>query len=74
MPGMNGLEFFSRLHNDPALTELPVIVLTSSILQPEDRAVLDGASLIMSKSDLSSGTLMDAIDSVLRVDAGIGAA
>ncbi len=59
--------------NDAALTELPVIVLTSSILQPEDRAVLDGASLIMSKSDLSSGTLMDAIDSVLRVDAGIGA-
>ena len=42
MPGMNGLEFFSRLQNDAALTELPVIVLTSAILQPEDRAVLDG--------------------------------
>jgi hypothetical protein len=36
--------------------------------------MLDGTSLIMSKSDLSSGTLMDAIDSVLRVHTGIGAA
>ena len=71
---MDGFEFLSRLHNDAALADLPVIVLTSSILQPDDRAVLDAASLIMSKSDLSSGTLMDAIDSVLRVDAGIGAA
>jgi signal transduction histidine kinase/CheY-like chemotaxis protein len=74
MPGMNGLEFFRRLHNDAALSDLPVIVLTSSILQPEDRAVLSGASLIMSKSDLSAGTLMDAIDNVLRVNAGIDVA
>jgi signal transduction histidine kinase/CheY-like chemotaxis protein len=73
MPGMDGLEFFSRLHNDAELAALPVIVLTSSILKPEYRAVLDGASLIMSKSDLSSVMLMDAIDSALQVGASIGA-
>lgn len=71
---MDGLEFFRRLRNDAALAELPVIVLTSSILQPLDCAVLGAASLIMSKSDLSSGTLMDAIDGVLQVDAGTGVA
>jgi CheY-like chemotaxis protein len=72
MPGMDGLEFFSRLYSNPTLADLPVIVLTSSILPPEDRALLDGASLIMSKSELSSGTLMDAIDSVLQVHARVG--
>ncbi len=50
-----------------------VIVLTSAILQPQERAMLGRASRIMSKSDLSSRTLTDAIEAVLRAGAAIDA-
>jgi len=72
MPGMNGLEFLSRLRKDVTLADLPVIVLTSAIVQPEERNLLDGVATILSKSNLTSGVLVDAIDSVLRVDAAAG--
>jgi CheY-like chemotaxis protein len=74
MPGMNGFELVSRLRTDPSLAELPVIVLTSAILQREERALLHDASLILSKSDLASRALIDAIGSVLRADATVGSA
>jgi CheY-like chemotaxis protein len=67
MPGMNGFELLRRLRRDASLAELPVIVLTSAVLQPEERAALRGASLIMSKSELASGTLAHAISSVVHV-------
>jgi signal transduction histidine kinase/CheY-like chemotaxis protein len=74
MPGMNGTEFFSRLRQDARLADLPVIVLTSAILQPEERSLLHGVSAILSKSNLTSDVLVDAIDSALRVDAAAGTA
>jgi CheY-like chemotaxis protein len=74
MPGMNGLEFLSRLRRDAKLADLPVIVLTSAILQPEERTLLQGVAAILSKSNLTSGVLVDAIESALRVDAAVGAA
>ena len=74
MPGMNGFELVSRLRTDPSLAELPVIVLTSAILQREERALLHDASLILSKSDLASRALIDAIGSVLHADATVGSA
>ncbi len=72
MPGMSGFDVLKHLQTNTALADLPVIVLTSAILQPEERASLLGASLILSKSDLASDTLIDAIRSVLRVDAAVG--
>ncbi len=72
MPGMSGFDVLKHLQTNTALADLPVIVLTSAILQPEERASLHGASLILSKSDLASDTLIDAIRSVLRVDAAVG--
>jgi signal transduction histidine kinase/CheY-like chemotaxis protein len=74
MPGMSGFEFLDRVKQDPALAELPVIVLTSTTPQLEERALLGGASLIISKSDLASGSLTDAIAGVLRLDERVGAA
>jgi len=74
MPGMSGFEFLDRVKRDAALAELPVIVLTSTTLQPEERALLGGASLIISKSDLASGSLTDAIAGVLQLDERVGAA
>jgi signal transduction histidine kinase/CheY-like chemotaxis protein len=74
MPGMSGFEFLDRVKQDPALAELPVIVLTSTTPQLEERALLGGASLIISKSDLASGSLTDAIAGVLRLDERVGVA
>jgi len=65
MPGMNGFEFLRRLRQDGTWADLPVIVLSSAVLEPGERALLRDASLLMSKSELASGTLIEAIDSVL---------
>ncbi|MGA3399708.1 MAG: ATP-binding protein [Acetobacteraceae bacterium] len=66
MPGMNGYEFLARMNNNPALARLPAIVLTSAILAPQERSLLQRASMVMSKSSLSSSTLIDAIQGVLH--------
>ncbi|HET7879761.1 MAG TPA: response regulator, partial [Acetobacteraceae bacterium] len=69
MPGMNGFEFLQCLRQDSRWTELPVIVLSSALLEPGERAMLRQASRIMSKSELGSSALIEAIDSVLRQNA-----
>ncbi len=66
MPGMNGYEFLARMNNNPLFTRIPAIVLTSAILQPHERSLLQRASMVMSKSSLSSTTLIDAIQGVLH--------
>jgi len=75
MPGMDGFEFLNRLRQEPSLKSLPVIVLSSAVLQPDERArLLQAASLILSKSTLAARVLIDAIDSVTRAEAAAGAA
>jgi signal transduction histidine kinase/CheY-like chemotaxis protein len=71
MPEMNGYQFVERLHDDAnwsdaSTTRIPVIVLTSAILGVDERSLLYRASRIMSKSDLSAGALIDAIEDALR--------
>lgn len=66
MPSMNGYEFLARMNNIPSVAAIPAIVLTSAILQPHERSLLQRASLVMSKSSLSSSTLIDAIQGVLQ--------
>jgi hypothetical protein len=51
---------------DARIANIPVIVLTSAILNAEERSLLYRASRILSKSDLSAGTLIDAIEGVLH--------
>ena len=63
---MNGFEFLSRLRQNSTWADMPVIVLSSAVLEAGERAMLRDASLIMSKSELASDTLIGAIDSVLR--------
>jgi signal transduction histidine kinase/DNA-binding response OmpR family regulator len=62
MPGMNGYEFLERLS---AETDIPAIVLTSMILDSEQRQRLGNASNIISKSDLSALALTEAITTAL---------
>ncbi len=73
MPGMDGFSFLSRLREDTSFAGLPVIVLTSSVLHPEERSSLSSTSMVISKSELASDTLVNAIGSVLGAEAGIGA-
>jgi CheY-like chemotaxis protein len=62
MPGMDGYTFLERMTALSTLADVPAIVLTSTVLGPDDRARLRRASLIMSKSELSSSGLVNAID------------
>ncbi len=68
MPGMDGYQFLERLDAQGAL---PAIVLTSMILDSEQRVRLGRAANIVSKSDLSSPMLTAAIGGALT---GSGAA
>ena len=70
MPGMNGYEFLERLS---AETNIPAIILTSMILDNEQRQRLGNASNIISKSDLSAPALTEAITTALA-NAEAGAA
>jgi CheY-like chemotaxis protein len=68
MPDVNGYQFLERVHADANVAGLPVIVLTSAILGPSERKLLQRATRIVSKSELSSSTLIDTIEDVLRRD------
>ena len=70
MPGMNGYEFLERLS---AETNIPAIILTSMILDSEQRLRLGNASNIISKSDLSAPALTEAITTAMA-NAEAGAA
>ena len=47
MPDMNGFAFLNCLRQDISSAELPVIVLTSSILDPQERSSLNSTSMIL---------------------------
>ena len=71
MPEMTGSQFLEQIHDDangstdiPA--NVPIIILTSAILDAEERSLLRRARRIVSKSDLSAGMLSDTIEDVLR--------
>jgi signal transduction histidine kinase/CheY-like chemotaxis protein len=61
MPGMDGFQFLERLGE----ANIPAIVLTSMILNSEQRGHLSRAATILSKSDLSSPMLTAAIGGAL---------
>jgi len=62
MPGMDGYQFLERLD---AEADTPAIVLTSMILDGDQRKRLGRAAKIVSKSDLSSPVLIAAISGAL---------
>ena len=65
MPEMSGYQFLARLRNDANVADVPVIVLTSAILEPDERVLLNYTSSIMSKSDMSSDSSIETIERVL---------
>jgi signal transduction histidine kinase/CheY-like chemotaxis protein len=65
MPGLDGFEFLRRLSASDELRDVPTVVLTSAILDEVQRGRLGAAARIVSKSDLSSPLLLDAIKDAL---------
>ena len=63
MPGMDGYQLLDRLCET---ADVPAVVLTSAVLEPEQRRRLSRAAQIISKSDLSSDVLIAAIDNALK--------
>jgi CheY-like chemotaxis protein len=78
MPEMTGFEVMARLKEDPATTDIPVIVLTSKLLSDEERRRLaPHAASIISKDALAGperpNLLRDALAAVgLPVERGHG--
>jgi signal transduction histidine kinase/CheY-like chemotaxis protein len=65
MSEMNGYQFLERMRDDATVADVPVIILTSAILEPDNRPLLQRASHILSKSDMSSDMLIDTIERVV---------
>jgi signal transduction histidine kinase/DNA-binding response OmpR family regulator len=58
MPRLDGFEVLGRLQADPALREIPVLVLTARRLTAPERQTLGvGAVALLEKSDYSAGEL-----------------
>ncbi len=74
MPGMDGYTFLDRMSASPALAEVPAIVLTSTTQSATDLTRLQRASLVMSKSELSSTELIEAITRAQQVSEPAGMA
>lgn len=66
MPTMNGIEFLGKLKSDPAVKDIPVIVLTNvSDSDITKEAVSAGAALILIKSQAETDDVVAAVKGVL---------
>ena len=66
MGDMHGTEMLKRLREDPTTRALPVVVVTSTVLERADEQELRSqASGIVSKSDLSRHVLGEAVRAAL---------
>lgn len=66
MPGMDGFEFVSRTRNDPALREIPAILVTSRSSAEDRRRGKDvGARAYIVKSEFDQGFLLQTIRGLL---------
>jgi signal transduction histidine kinase/CheY-like chemotaxis protein len=66
MPGIDGREVLRELAADATTRDIPVMILTSSVLDPGERdQLLQHAGQIVSKANVSRDTLGDAVQGVV---------
>jgi CheY-like chemotaxis protein len=66
MPGMDGFEVLDQLKRNPLTRDIPVIVITSKVIDEEDRERLaDKALKILSKETASREEVMAQIEEIL---------
>jgi two-component system cell cycle response regulator DivK len=67
MPDGDGRDVLRRLRQDAATADIPVVVVTSTVLDGAERArLLSSAAALLSKADLSREVLGDAIRAAAR--------
>jgi CheY-like chemotaxis protein len=72
MPGMSGLQVLEQLKAEPATSDIPVIVLSSKVLDLEERRRLDAsAAAILTKGGTATDILAGGIRQAL-IRAGVG--
>lgn len=70
MPEMSGFEVLRRLKEDPVTANIPVVILTSKHLSPDERQLLAAhATRILSKQDLAGS---DSAESLLHALSAAG--
>jgi signal transduction histidine kinase/CheY-like chemotaxis protein len=68
MPGTDGWQVLTELHATAGTRDLPVVIVTSHALEPEERSRLAGAFAVLSKQDLSRTTLAPVVQAAARRD------
>jgi CheY-like chemotaxis protein len=67
MPGMDGREVLKELAADAATGDIPIVILTSSALEANERdQLLQHAAQVLSKANLSRETLGDAVQAAAQ--------
>jgi CheY-like chemotaxis protein len=70
MPGDNGVQLLRALKNDPATSDIPVVVVTSRVLDDaESRELLTMATSILPKGSVSRESAISTIDEAIRTRA-----
>jgi len=70
MPGLDGYEVLNRLKNDPHTQNVPVAIVTSARLEPNDLARLGEAIGILPKDAISRERVLALIDEAARAVEG----
>jgi CheY-like chemotaxis protein len=68
MPGVDGWQVLKRLRADPVTEGLPVVIVTSRVITPEEQEALDRPSAIVSKQELARATLAPVVQAALGRD------
>jgi CheY-like chemotaxis protein len=68
LPDIDGFDVIDRLRGDPATSDIPVIVCTSSVLGPTQRSRLGHARTILSKATLTREVMQRALNDVWLTD------
>ena len=70
MPDLDGFAVVERLRSDPALADVPIVVMTAKDLSRVDRARLDGrVSHLATKGSLRQGELAELVERMARPQA-----
>lgn len=68
MPGMNGFEFLEIAKNDPGLSNIPIVINSSKILEAAEQSFLQTrVATILQKEDQSTEKALDIIQEILSV-------
>jgi two-component system chemotaxis sensor kinase CheA len=62
MPRLNGFDLAARVRSDPALSELPVVLVTAlASREDRERGIEVGANAYIVKSNLDQSNLLEAL-------------